>query len=49
MKDETPNERRERHERHQAMLEEHKRLKVEARERHRKGWHKYKVIPILAK
>ena len=37
---------RERHARHQQMLEEHKEDKATRRFRHRKGWHKMKVIPI---
>lgn len=37
---------RERHSRHQQMLEEHKEARAERRLRHRKGWHKIKVIPI---
>lgn len=37
--------RRERHERHQAMLQEHKDRKALARERHRNDWHKFKLSP----
>lgn len=39
-------ERADRHEAHQAMIEEHKQRKALARERHRKHWHKFKAIPI---
>lgn len=35
-------DRRERHERHQAMLQGHKDRKSLARENHRNGWHKRK-------
>jgi len=34
-------------EKHQAMLAEHKEIKAARREKHRNGWHKIKVIPIL--
>ena len=46
MRDESVSERIERHATHQRMLEDHKETKALARERHRKGWHKRKVIPI---
>jgi len=36
----------ERHKAHQQMLEQHKEEKAERRERHRKGWHKRKTLPI---
>jgi hypothetical protein len=37
--------RRDRHERHQAMLQDHKDRKALARERHLKGWHKFRLCP----
>lgn len=45
-REESLNERQERHEQHQAMLSEHIRLAEAARERHRHHWHRYKPIPI---
>lgn len=41
-KEETPRSRQERHEKHQAMLQEHKERKAIAREKHKAGWHKFK-------
>jgi hypothetical protein len=32
---------------HQRMLEDHKETKAARRERHRKGWHKFKPVAIL--
>jgi hypothetical protein len=43
--EETPRERQDRHEKHQAMLEEHKEKKALAREKHKAGWHKFKITP----
>ena len=43
--EEAYNSRRERHERHQAMLQDHKDRKALARERHLKGWHKFRLCP----
>lgn len=40
--EETPRERQNRHEKHQAMLQDHKERKALARERHKAGWHKFK-------
>ena len=37
----------EKHEAHQAMLQEHKERKELARVRHRTGWHRFKPIPII--
>jgi hypothetical protein len=43
--EEVYNSRRERHERHQAMLQDHKDRKALARERHLAGWHKFRLCP----
>ena len=36
----------EKHEAHQQMLREHAEAKLTRRERHKKHWHRIKVIPI---
>jgi hypothetical protein len=41
---ESPRKRAQRHEAHQEMLEEHKKRKALARERHRNGWHRFKIL-----
>jgi hypothetical protein len=46
MNQESPAQRQERHKRHQVMLHQHQMDKAEARERHRKGFHKTRIIPI---
>lgn len=43
--EETPRERQDRHEKHQAMLQDHKERKALAREKHKAGWHKFKFAP----
>lgn len=35
-----------RHARHQTMLEDHREAKHQRRDRHRKGWHKVRPLPI---
>ena len=37
-------ERANRHESHQEMLEAHKQAKALRRERHRAGWHRFKIL-----
>jgi hypothetical protein len=44
---ESPRQRAQRHEAHQEMLEEHKKRKALARERHRLHWHRIKIIPSV--
>lgn len=45
----SPTERKESHDAHQQMLQEHKERKNLARERHKLGWHRFKPLPITLK
>jgi|LakMenEpi02Jun12_1017388.scaffolds.fasta_scaffold15230_1 hypothetical protein len=42
---ETPQKCQDRHEKHQAMLQDHKERKALAQEKHKAGWHKFKFAP----
>ncbi len=37
---------KERHDEHQRMLRQHEVAKAERRERHKKNWHRFKILPI---